>query len=601
MPRLSDISLKIRLAAAMIVMLVIVCAVLQLIAMRLTRQSMLDDVQNRQDVSLRVMTAIFQSEFTGLDVTYDLKGEIRRVTWTDVPGFDSHDLVDQVGTVSGDTATVFLWDPAENDYRRMTTNIIKPDGERAVGTYLGQQNPVYAAIRRGETYRGEAVILGKPYMTIYQPVFGQGNDVIGILYVGVERTLIDAAIADQQWTMLLASSAVIGLGAVFILLLSARMMRPITDVSAAIARIAGGDLATAVPHDGKGDEIGEIATRVTMFKADLQRNQELEDEAHRTQAEQTKVMGLLRDGLARLAQRDLTHRIEASQDDPFPAAYEALRADFNAVVDSLASTMAEIGKISAEVSSAATGITSMSDSLARRVETQAATLAESSSTLRSLSDTGKVIADKAANADDMAQNSLKLSTESRKVLDDATRAIQEIEESSGQINQIIAVIEDIAFQTNLLALNAGVEAARAGEAGRGFAVVASEVRGLSMRATESAREIRTLITASRSKISEGTVLVQDTGASLGQLLTQVEQMGAVIQDIATSVKHQAAGQSEVSAGVQQLDHMTQENAALGEEAHAASDTLKSEAIRLTETLQQFRTPDQRSDRRARAA
>ncbi len=601
MPTLSNTSLKMRSGIAMVLMLVSVCAVLILIASRLATQAMLEDAQVRQDISLRVTATTFQTRFDELDVAYGPDGVISRVTWGDIPEFDEHDLIDQIGKISGETATLFVWDPAEGDYMRETTNIIKPDGQRAIGTYLGKQGAVYAAIRRGETFRGEANILGKPYLTLYQPVFGEGSDVVGILYVGVERTVIDAAIAEKRATMLLASSVVVGLGAIVILLLTSALLRPISDVSAAIARIAGGDLTTDVPHEGKSNEIGEIATRVTMFKADLQRTRELEEQSKQSQAEQTKVMGILRAGLARLARRDLTHRIESPPNDPFPQNYEELRTDFNAVIDSLSATMSDIDQVASEVTLAATGIASMSDSLAKRVETQASTLAQSSSTLGSLSDTGREIADKASNADQMARKSLELSAQSRKVLDDATRAIQEIEESSGQINQIIAVIEDIAFQTNLLALNAGVEAARAGEAGKGFAVVASEVRGLSMRATDSAREIKTLITASRSKISEGTVLVEKTGESLGDVLAQVEQMGSVIEDIAASVKDQAKGQAEVSAGVQQLDHMTQENAALGEEANAASDTLKSEAIRLSETLQQFQTAASRKAVGAHAA
>jgi methyl-accepting chemotaxis protein len=600
MQRLTNISLKVRLAAAMILMLVSVCAVLVSISARQTSDAMLKDVQSRQDKSLRVIAAVFQAAFDGISVTYDADGQIRRATWAEVPSFDDHALIDQVGRVSGETATVFAWDPAANDFLRVTTNIIKPDGDRAVGTYLGRDNPVFAAVRQGQTYRGEAVILGKPYLTVYLPVYGTGNDIVGVLFVGVERTLVDAAIRNRLETMLIASIAVIALGALTIVVLSVRLTRPISDISTAIARIAAGDLETSVPHSEKKDEIGEIATRIAMFKVDLQRNRELEESGRRAHAEQTQVMGLLRTGLARLAQRDLTYKIASTKSDPFPQAYEALREDFNAVVESLAITLTDIAQIAEEVTMATKGIAAMSDSLARRVENQAATLAESSSTLRNLSDSGKVIANKAAHADEMAQTSLTLSTQSRQVLNDATQAIQEIEESSGQINQIITVIEDIAFQTNLLALNAGVEAARAGEAGKGFAVVASEVRALSMRATESAREIRTLITASRSKISEGTVLVQNTGTALGQVLAQVEQMGLVIQDIALSVKDQAVGQSEVSAGVQQLDHMTQENAALGEEAHAASNTLKSEALRLSETLQQFTTPQMRNTA-ARAA
>jgi len=586
---LTNFSLKLRLAIAMIAMLITVCAVLVTLSARQTMDAMLDDVQNRQDTSLRVIASVFQSAYDDLTVTYGTNGQISRAAWTNLPDFDNHTLIDQVGRVSGEVATVFVWDVAENDYRRMTTNIVKPDGDRAVGTYLGRDNPVYVAIRQGQTYRGEAVILGKPYLTAYLPVYDNANDVIGILFVGVERTVVDIAIRDRLLTMLIASTVVIGVGALTIIVLSVRLTRPISDISSAIAQIADGNLAADVPHTTKKDEIGEIAARIARFKVDLQRNRDLEQAAAKTHAEQTKVMGLLRTGIARLAEGDLIYKITSDPSDPFPPAYDALREDFNALVDSLSETLTDIAQIAGEVTIATQGIASMSDTLARRVESQAATLAESSSTLRNLSETGKVIADKAAHADDMAQNSLTLSTQSRQVLDDATQAIQDIEESSGQINRIITVIEDIAFQTNLLALNAGVEAARAGDAGRGFAVVASEVRALSMRATESAREIRTLITASRSKISEGTILVQNTGTALGQVLAQVEQMGTIIQDIAISIKGQAAGQSEISAGVQQLDHMTQENAALGEEANAASVTLKTEALRLSETLQQFRT------------
>jgi len=595
-----NLSLKLRLAIMMTLIMLVVCAVLVSISARQTQNAMLTDVQNRQDLSLRIIASVFQSAFDGLTVSYGPDGQITRASWTDIPSFDTHDLIDQVGRVSGETATFFLWDPAESDFRRMTTNIIKPDGERAVGTYLGRDNQVYAAVLQGQTYRGEAIILGKPYLTVYLPVYGTGDDVIGILYVGVERTDIDAAIADRLATMLTASAVVILLGLAMVVMMAMRLTRPITQISNAIADIAGGDLNTIVPHAAMRDEVGEIARRVTDFKAGLQRNHQLEDANRQAHEEQTKVMGLLRTGLANLARLDLTHQIISSSADPFPPAYEALRQDFNAVVTNLATRVSDMTGIAQEVTTASTGIASMSDSLARRVETQAATLAESSATLQNLSESGKAIAAKAAEADEMAQRSLSLSNQSRQVLDEATRAIQEIEESSGQINQIISVIEDIAFQTNLLALNAGVEAARAGDAGKGFAVVASEVRALSMRATQSAREIRTLITASRTKISEGTVLVQNTGTSLSQVLAQVEQMGVTIQAIAASVKDQALGQTEVSVGVQQLDHMTQENAALGEEANAASSTLSDEAQRLAATLRQFHTP-QPASRTERAA
>ncbi|PUB10890.1 methyl-accepting chemotaxis protein [Yoonia sediminilitoris] len=589
MPSTSNIPLKIRISVTMAIVLVAVCATLMMISSRLSNQSMLDDAQAKQDISLRVVAATFQNAFDTLEFNYRPDGTIARATWNDIPSFDSHELVDQVGLVSGETATLFVWDSQEGDFIRATTNIIKPDGNRAVGTYLGKQNPVFAAMQRGETYRGEAVILGKPYLTVYQPVFGPGSNVIGILYVGVERTVIDAAAAAKGNALLITSSVAVGLGVLAVFFVTSLLLRPLNTLSDVIGRLASGDLDIEIPFDNQTDEIGAIASRVTSFKADIQNNKKLEAEQRIIQEEQTVAMGFLGDGLKRLAQGDLTQRIQSSVTQPFPAQYEPLRNDFNAVIDSLSSTLDDVNLVASGVTSTAGSIAMMSDTLARRVESQASTLAQSANTLTQLSQSGKEIAENAANADQMVSRSLTLSSESRQVLNDATNAIQEIEESSDQINQIIAVIEDIAFQTNLLALNAGVEAARAGEAGKGFAVVASEVRGLSMRATDSAREIRTLITASRSKISDGTVLVQNTGRSLGQLLSQVEEMGAVIKDIAVSLTEQAKGQSDVTSSVQQLDHITQENAALGEEANAASETLKNEAQNLSKALSTFET------------
>ncbi|MFU8822954.1 Cache 3/Cache 2 fusion domain-containing protein, partial [Yoonia sp.] len=226
MQHLTNFSLKLRLAIAMIAMLVTVCAVLVTLSARQTMDAMLDDVQNRQDTSLRVIASVFQSAYDDLTVTYGTNGQISRAAWTNLPDFDNHTLIDQVGRVSGEVATVFVWDVAENDYRRMTTNIVKPDGDRAVGTYLGRDNPVYVAIRQGQTYRGEAVILGKPYLTAYLPVYDNANDVIGILFVGVERTVVDIAIRDRLLTMLIASTVVIGVGALTIIVLSVRLTRP---------------------------------------------------------------------------------------------------------------------------------------------------------------------------------------------------------------------------------------------------------------------------------------------------------------------------------------------------------------------------------------
>ncbi len=174
-------------------------------------------------------------------------------------------------------------------------------------------------------------------------------------------------------------------------------------------------------------------------------------------------------------------------------------------------------------------------------------------------------------------------------MSDAVTAMGEIEQSAGQIGQIIGVIDEIAFQTNLLALNAGVEAARAGDAGRGFAVVAQEVRALAQRSAEAAKEIKTLIANSSSQVERGVKLVGDTGQALSGIVAKVTEIDVLISEIAQSSQEQATGLNQVNAAVNQMDQVTQQNAAMVEEATAASVTLQTEAGELVQLVGRFQT------------
>ena len=234
-------------------------------------------------------------------------------------------------------------------------------------------------------------------------------------------------------------------------------------------------------------------------------------------------------------------------------------------------------------------ISRAADDLSRRTEQQAASLEETAAALDEITATVKRTAQGAGEAQTLVSSAKTNAADSSEVVQKAISAMGEIEGSAKQISQIIGVIDEIAFQTNLLALNAGVEAARAGDAGKGFAVVAQEVRALAQRSAEAAKEIKVLISASSAQVETGVDLVDKTGTALQTIFQQVAHIADLVTEIAASAQEQAAGLSQVNSAVNQMDQVTQQNAAMVEESTAASRTVADEALELGRMMGRFRT------------
>jgi methyl-accepting chemotaxis protein len=310
-----------------------------------------------------------------------------------------------------------------------------------------------------------------------------------------------------------------------------------------------------------------------------------EEERRAMQDSQARVVDALRKGLEALAEGDLTTRI----DEAFTEDYEQLRNDFNIAADKLLEAMRGVIENADLITGEASEISSAADDLSARTEKQAATLEETASALDELTSSVRSAADGASHANEIVGKARENAEASGEVVREAVGAMGEIESSSTQISKITGVIDDIAFQTNLLALNAGVEAARAGEAGRGFAVVASEVRALAQRSSDAAREINELISASGGQVKRGVSLVGQAGEALKGIVESVSEISRHVSEIAVSSREQSSGLAEINAAVNQLDQVTQQNAAMFEETTAASHALTREAETLARTMGRFRT------------
>jgi len=292
--------------------------------------------------------------------------------------------------------------------------------------------------------------------------------------------------------------------------------------------------------------------------------------------------------VARAIDGDLTARIREDGKDAF---FRSLAVGVNKMLENTGDVVRSLAQAAAEVRTGSEEISRGNSDLSQRTEEQAASLEETASSMEQMTSTVRNNAENAAQANSLASAACQQAQRGGEVVGAAVNAMAEINASSKRIADIIGVIDEIAFQTNLLALNAAVEAARAGDQGRGFAVVASEVRNLASRSAQAAKEIKALIHDSVGKVTEGSKLVGESGKVLRDIVVDVKKVTDVMAEIASSSREQASGIEQVNKAISMMDDVTQQNAALVEQATAAAQALNGQALNLTQLIARYKVED----------
>jgi methyl-accepting chemotaxis protein len=463
-------------------------------------------------------------------------------------------------------------------------------------------------LRQSIVSSGGAMSLASVPSAAWQEAMGHHIDELHGLEVQASADIHEDAvhIAGAEFNSMLLHAG-FGVAVLLVALVAGFVMarsitKPLGLLTEGMDRVSSGDIDAPVHGADRVDEIGNMARALQAFKdgsaekAMLEREAEkvrLENERAREEREAEKAkrdaktreaVNALADGLGKLAEGDLTVSIAT----PFEGELEPVRTDFNAAVAKLCDTFVDIKTSIDSVFSDASEMRSSADSLSERTERQAASLEETSAALEELTSTVKSSSESAGLANQKAADAKKNSDNSASVVADAVSAMTRIESASGEIANIIGLIDEIAFQTNLLALNAGVEAARAGEAGKGFAVVAQEVRELAQRSAQAAKDIKDLIAKSTGEVESGVQLVKATGEALEGIAADVSSINEMIDTIAGAAKEQSVGLGECNTAVSQMDQFTQHNAAMVEETTATTHRLSHEAENLARLVEQFK-------------
>jgi len=466
-------------------------------------------------------------------------------------------LVDRVREMTGGVATVFRGD------ERVSTNVTDGAGKRAVGTKLGA-GPVFDTVLTGKRpFRGEADILGEVYFTAYDPLKDANGDVVGILFVGLKRAEVLKVVDDvNEMNLIVAPLVTIAFGLGIYLMLR-RQMGSLRRLTPVMRDLAEKKLDVVVPGVDRGDEIGEMARAVEIFKHGLA-------EAERLAAEQEAAQETKR-RRAEIMEK-LVHNFEAS-------ALDAVRG-VSAAATELTATAGNMTQFAQHAGDQVAAVSAAAEQTSANVETVASAAEEMSASILEIG--GQV------------GRSTEIAGQAVSEAERTNETMRELDEAARRIGDVVSLITSIASQTNLLALNATIEAARAGDAGKGFAVVAGEVKLLAGQTAKATEDISTQVAAIQGSTDGAVKAIGDISRTIARIAeisstiaAAIVEQGATTTEISRNVQEASIGTKSVSSNIVQVSHTAGEVGNAAEEVHHASEGLAAQAEAIRTEVERF--------------
>ena len=559
-------SLKLKLGTKALIGAAVVIALNTALVVGAAYWSLSSDFADRakRDIegNLRTFALTFAETFKDAKVSMQ-NGAVTRIEVPTISDIKDHAIVDRATSYVGGSATLFVVDD-NGQFVRRSTNVKKENGDRAVGTQLAADHPAQPLLRRGEAYKGPAVLFGKPFMTAYFPVTNPAGKVIGILYVGVPMAELDAMLSQVMQTMMVAAAIAALLVLGLTMLAVRRVTKPLTAVTEALTAIADGREHVEIGSDDRSDEIGEIARSLMFFRSaagERRRMREEQAAAAAAAVEQRKT--------------ELQRFVNSFQ------------ASIGGIIENVLTSASEFEREARQLTQAARTTADLSGQSAGASET-------ASEHVRTAAAASDELSGSIAEIIRRVQESNAIAAEAVNQATATDQRIKELSDAGNRIGDVVKLITSIAEQTNLLALNATIEAARAGDAGRGFAVVAQEVKTLAGQTANATEEISSQIANMQTVTQESVDAIKAIGATIeringiaASISAAVEQQRAATQNITQSVRSAASGTAEVVNNIRSASRGAGETGESSNRMFASAQALSGESLRLKAEVQKF--------------